>query len=94
LRGALRHFSEEAGWGLSLRTDGDEAQEKGEFTVTFRAQPKRDMPKNAAPRKVRRRKDETDAQYTKRLKEKFPKREDEKPADYAKRIAAVTSDVK
>lgn len=91
LRGALRHFAEEAKWGLSIRTDGDEKNEKGSFTVTFRAQAKRDMPKNAAPRKVRRRKDETDAQYNKRLREKFPKNADEKPADYAKRIAAVTS---
>lgn len=93
LRGALRHFAEEAGSGLSVKTDGDEknADDKTVFTVTFRAQPKRDVPKNAAPRKVRRRKDETEKDYAARLRVQFPRTKGETEAKWDARIAAVYS---
>jgi len=91
LRGALRHFAEEAGQGLSLKTDGDETKEDGQFTVTFRAQVKRDQPEAKTPRKVRRRKDETDAAYIARVQELHPRAKNEKQADYDARIALVST---
>lgn len=95
LRGALRHFAAENEWGLSLKTVGDESEAAADdvsYAVTFRAQPKREAPESTGPRKVRRRKDETDEDYVARVRDEYPRdtKNREKPADYDARIAALT----
>lgn len=93
LRGALRHFANVNGWGLSLKTVGDEtdaATDATVYTVRFKAQDKREAPESTGPRKVRRRKDETDEDYTARVTDANPKLKGEKAADYAARLAILT----
>lgn len=91
VRGALRYFAEEQGWGLSLTTTGDEDSDdaNAEFTVTFRAQIKRDMPAETAPRRIRRRKNETEDAYIMRVREAYPKLKGERETAYVERLTAV-----
>jgi len=91
LRGALTYFTDEQGWGLSLKTVGDETDEadEAEFTVTFRAQAKRPPVETTKPRRVRRRKGETEDDYMNRVRENYPRNKGEKEADYVARLADV-----
>lgn len=91
VRGALRHFADDEGWGISLKTDTiSTTNDVTTYGVTFRAQVKREIPPTTGPRKIRRRQDETDADYLARVQAKFPREKNEKPSDYDARIASVS----
>lgn len=97
MRGAIRYFVEEEGWGLSLSTKGDESETAPAdepYTITFRAMQKNTPEPSDKPRKVRRRQTETEDEYVARIRDMYPMDKKEKQSDYDARIATVYSPAK
>jgi hypothetical protein len=93
LRGALRYFTDEEGWGLTLKTEGDEESpdDGEEYTVIFLARVKNDAPSVTGPRRVRRRKRETDEEYDVRVRDLHPRKPRESEVKYEERIESLKS---